>query len=289
VKLLGVIGDPIEHSLSPVLFDYLFKALELPYRYDAYQITPEGLEGFAQTCRLSGLLGINVTIPHKETIIPHLDEVADEADRLGAVNTVVNDDGRLLGHNTDLAGFINPLRERNVDLKDSHVIVFGAGGAARAVVQGLQTLNVVKITLANRSPERADALAQALCRDTDVETISLSDSNLYDALADARLLVNATSVGMLPQADASPLGNADGLHEDLIVYDLVYRPLKTRLLAEAQAQGAVTIDGLEMLIGQALESFRIWLPDAPKIPTWLTTDLRGYLRGKLLDDAEVAD
>lgn len=289
MKLLGVIGDPIEYSLSPVLFDYLFKRLELSCRYDAYRITPEGLEGFAQTCRLSGLSGVNVTIPHKETIIPHLDEVADGARRLGAVNTVINDDGRLTGHNTDLAGFTAPLLDRDAELDGGHAVVLGAGGAARAVVQGLQTLNVVKITLANRSPERADALAQALCRDIDVETVPLSDSSLNDALAGARLLVNATPIGMHPQADASPLDNADGLHENLIVYDLVYRPLKTRLLADAEAQGAATIDGLEMLIGQALESFRLWLPDAPEIPTSLTTDLRGYLRGKLLDDAEVAD
>ncbi len=289
MKLLGVIGDPIEHSLSPALFDYLFKALALPYRYDAYRITAEGLAGFVQTSRVSGLIGFNVTIPHKETIVPCLDALAGDAQRLGAVNTVVNDGDRLIGHNTDLAGFLSPLRKRQVKLDGQHAIVLGAGGAARAVLHGLCDLNVAHITLANRTPERARELVEALDPDTSVQACALSDSTLTEALADARLLVNATSVGMRPRTGESPLSDTEGLHDDLIVYDLVYRPLQTQLLNDAAASGATTVDGLAMLIGQAWGALRLWLPEAAELSASLERDLRGYLRGKLLDDARVAD
>lgn len=289
MKLLGVIGDPIEHSLSPALFDYLFKSLQLPCRYDPYRITPDGLADFVDTSRRGGLLGFNVTIPHKEAIKPHLDEIADDARRLGAVNTVVNEGGQLTGHNTDLAGFLDPLKARDTDFADARAVVLGAGGAARAVAHGLSHLKVAHITLANRTVDRANALAQALRREVAVETRTLDDPSLTDALTQARLLVNATSVGMRPHDDVSPLDSPDGLHERLIVYDLVYRPLRTRLLADAEARGAATIDGLEMLVGQAMGSYRLWLPDAPEVSASLTSDLRGYLRGKLLDDVGVAE
>lgn len=289
MKLLGVIGDPIEHSLSPELFDYLFKALALPYRYDAYRISTEGLQGFVETSRLSGLVGFNVTIPHKETIVPFLDELAGDAQQLGAVNTVLNDGKRLIGHNTDLEGFMTPLRERELDLSGERAIVLGAGGAARAAVHGLRELNVAHITLANRTADRAHALANELDAEVRVQTCALSDSALGEALADARLLVNATSVGMRPHTEASPLSHPDGLFPDLIVYDLVYRPLQTRLLAEAASSGATTVDGLEMLIGQALGALRLWMPEAADVTASLKSDLRGYLRGKLLDEARVAD
>ena len=289
MKLLGVVGDPIAHSLSPELFDYLFKALSLSCRYDPYRITPNGLAEFVQTSRMGGLLGFNVTIPHKERIVPLLDEIADGAERLGAVNTVVNRDGHLIGHNTDLGGFLAPLRERAVDLADEHAVVLGAGGAARAVVHGLSSLDVAQVTLANRTLDRAEALAQVLKSDANVDACALGDPTLPEALSTAGLLVNATSVGMQPHDGVSPLGASDALHGDLIVYDLVYRPLRTKLLAQAESQGATAIDGLEMLIGQAVASLQLWLPDAPSVSTSLKADLRGYLRHKLLDETRVAD
>lgn len=288
MKLYGVVGDPIEHSLSPELFDYLFKATELPCRYDAFRISPDGLAGFVDQTRAIGIRGLNVTIPHKESIPSLLDDVADEAEQLGAVNTVVNRDGHLVGHNTDLAGFLSPLREHAVDLADQSVVVLGAGGAARAVAHGLRSLDVAHITLVNRTAARADALAEELSEAVDVSVRGLDDPRLSDAIAEARLLVNATSVGMRPDDDVSPVTDADMLHDRLIVYDLVYRPLTTRLLADAAYRGAATIDGVEMLIGQALRSFELWCPEASAISTSLVDELRGYLRAKLLDEGTAA-
>lgn len=291
MKLLGVIGDPIEHSLSPELFDYLFKALQVEGRYDPYRVTPEGLEDFVRTSRLGGLLGFNVTIPHKESIIPFLDDVAEDARRLGAVNTVVNaDDKGMVGHNTDLDGFLRPLRERNVSLAGQHAVVLGAGGAARAVAHGLGKLDAAHVTVANRTEARARALTEALDSGPSVEACALDDPALAESLRQARLLVNATSVGMHPHDDASPLDPTEApLHADLVVYDLVYRPLRTQLLADAASHHADPIDGLEMLIGQALHALRLWLPDTPAVSWSLRDDLRAYLRGKLLDDEAPAE
>lgn len=291
MKLLGVIGDPIEHSLSPELFDYLFKSLQVECRYDPYRVSPEGLEDFVRTSRLGGLLGFNVTIPHKESIIPFLDDVAEDAQRLGAVNTVVNADEKgMVGHNTDLDGFLNPLRERNLTLAGQHAVVLGAGGAARAVVHGLCKLDAAHVTVANRTEARARTLIGALDSGLSVDAYALDDPALAERLRQARLLVNATSVGMHPRDDASPLDPTEALlHEDLIVYDLVYRPLKTQLLADAAAHHADPIDGLEMLIGQALQALRLWLPDIPAVSWSLKDELRAYLRGKLLDDEDTAE
>lgn len=265
----GVIGDPIEHSLSPALFGFVFKELGLTCRYDAFRVSPRELLKFLHWAR-GGLAGLNVTIPHKERVAELLDGLDETAKALGAVNTIANRDGKLWGFNTDVAGFRAPLEAQGLvsQLKGKRALVLGAGGAARAVVFALSELGVREITLANRTRERAERLAQwaRTLGASNVVCIALNDSHLARGLSAARLLVNTTPVGMHPHMEACLLsqGALEALHAGLIVYDLVYNPLQTRLLQEAEARGARTIDGLEMLIAQALEALRIWLPEASK-------------------------
>lgn len=260
-KRLGIIGDPVEHSLSPALFEYVLATLGLRYRYEAFHVRPSELEAFVRKVREEGILGVNVTIPHKERIVPWLDRLDEAASGLSAVNTIANKEGRLIGYNTDVAGFLRPLRERGVDLQGVRGVVLGAGGAAKAAVHGLITLNIAHITLANRTRRRAETLATQIAARTgchEFAVAGLDDPKLMAAISQARLLVNATSVGMRPHIDQSPLRDPSVLHKGLIVYDLVYTPLETRFLREARERGARTIDGLEMLIVQALESLPIW-------------------------------
>ena len=268
-RRFGVIGDPIEHSLSPALFAGFFERFKLHdrCRYEAFRVRAEELLQFVAWARRE-LAGFNVTIPHKERITAHLDGLDPTARALGAVNVVANRSGELWGFNTDVAGFLAPLRARKLDgaLRGKRAVVLGAGGAARAVVFALQALGVREVVLANRTRERAARLArwaQDQAHGLTVTPVALEGGALKDALSGAALLVNATPVGMWPRVDASPLPPKalEGLHEGLIVYDLVYNPRETRLLREARARGAVVVDGLGMLVAQALEALKIWLPE----------------------------
>ncbi len=236
-------------------------ALRLHYVYIPYSVRPDDIGPAIRSLTALGIIGVNLTIPHKERVLPFLDEVTPEAQAIGAVNTVHNDGGRLVGHNTDGEGFFAPLAARGFLAGGKRAVVLGAGGAARSVVFRL-IREGAEVVVANRTPERAARLAadaNKYCGHTRAGHIVLDDAAGFgEALAGAELLVNTTSVGMFPNAEEMfpiPVG---ALHPGILVYDLVYNPVRTRLLSEAEKAGAATLHGVEMLVQQGAASFEIW-------------------------------
>jgi shikimate dehydrogenase len=249
-RRFAIIGDPVEHSLSPAMHNAAFKHLKLDCSYESVRITREQLKPRFSWIK-NTFNGINVTIPHKVQMIGFMDKFDKTAELVGAVNCV-KFDVESIGYNTDLKGAVNSLQDAAGPLKGRSVMVIGAGGAARAVVFGC-LLEGADVSVYNRTRERAEGLAR------DVEGKLKKKIDVLDSadLEDFDVLVNATSVGMHPDVDET-LITADMMHADLTVMDVVYNPLKTKLLQEAEKAGAKTIGGLEMLVQQGAESLRIW-------------------------------
>ena len=263
----GIIGDPIEHTMSPAMHNAAFKSLGMDYVYIPFKVKSMELRKAIEGIRGLNLRGVNVTIPHKVAVIQLLDHLDPLAERIGAVNTIVNDEGILTGYNTDATGFLQTLHDRNVEPAEKKVLLLGAGGAARAIGHIL-TREKAKLTILNRKQELswAEDLAARLSRNykTDVKALELTAENLKKAITNTDLLVNATSHGMSPEIDATPVP-AEMLTDNLTVFDIIYNPLATRLLREAKAAGAKTIDGLEMLVRQGAASFEIWTAAKPPV------------------------
>jgi shikimate dehydrogenase len=269
---LGIIGYPIGHSISPIFQQAGLDHLGIDATYEKWEVTPEGVGEFIAGLRAPGSLGINITVPHKQAVIPFLDEVDEWATSAGAVNTIVNRDGRLTGHNTDGPGFLRALLvETGYSPQGTRAMILGAGGAARGILLALVRGGVSSLVIANRTLERAETLVQ-LAKDNGVqaEAISLSqDAVSYDALtkaaASANLIVNCTTIGMShgPDEHGTPLSAAQ-IPASSIVNDLVYNPMETPLLREAAAARATTLGGLHMLVYQGVLSFQMWTnQDAP--------------------------
>ncbi len=268
----GVIGWPLGHTLSPVFQQAALDALGIPATYDAVPTPPEDLETRLTEARRGEWRGLNVTIPHKLRVAELVNRRTPAAERLGAVNTVDADGGRLVGDNTDVAGFARALTEHGAfDPAGARAVLLGAGGAGRAVAWALRDLGVEHLTLANRRVERADALAHAL-RDEPLGVASrgLDDPGLARELREATLLVNATSLGMAggPGPLTMPLPAA-WLHDGLFVCDIVYRPAETPLLAHARSIGCRVLGGLEMLVLQGAASLERWLGQPAPVPTMM--------------------
>ena len=259
-KVCGVIGDPIEHTMSPVMHNAAFKELGLDYLYVPLRVRKEELGKAVESMRALNIRGVNVTLPHKVAIIPFLDELDPLARKIGAVNTIVNDDGVLTGYNTDATGFLQALLERGVEPEGKKVVILGAGGAARAIsfILAERSANLV---ILNRLLELdwAEELAQRVSKVSkkEVKALKLNEEKLEMVLEGADILINATSVGMSPDVNKTPVP-ARLLKPGLIVFDIVYNPIKTRLLKEAEAAGAQTIGGLDMLVWQGAISFEKW-------------------------------
>jgi shikimate dehydrogenase len=264
---LGIIGFPISHSISPVFQQAALDHLGLDATYQAWEVKPEEVGEFVDGLRSPGTLGINVTVPHKESVIPFLDEVDDWATAAGAVNTIVNQGGKLTGHNTDGPGFLRALRESgSFSPQGKNVLVLGAGGAARGVILALTREAVGRLTIANRTLDRGRQLSR-MARDNglDAQAISLEADGLATATASADLIVNCTTVGMShgPDETGTPLHSAS-IPATALVYDLVYNPLETPLLRDAARAGAGTLGGIYMLVYQGADSFKYWTgQDAP--------------------------
>jgi shikimate dehydrogenase len=256
-KIYGILGRPVSHSLSPAMHNAAFRELGINAVYVAFPVTdlPLAVAGL----RGLDIQGVSVTIPFKEEIIPLIDELDPQAARIGAVNTVVHRDGRLIGYNTDWLGALHALKAKT-GLKGEHVLILGAGGASRAIAFGIMEEGG-RVTLTDVDELRAASLA----RDLQVEAIPL------DAVAQcpAAILVNATPVGMEPQAEGIPI-DPDLLGRYQLVMDIVYKPLETHLLKEAKARGAATIDGLQMLIHQATAQFELWTGKAAPLEVMST-------------------
>ncbi|HEU5322419.1 MAG TPA: shikimate dehydrogenase [Methylomirabilota bacterium] len=283
-KLLGVIGYPAKQSLSAVFQQAAFDALGLDLRYEVWPTPPERLAEVVQGLRAPDRLGANVTIPHKETVVPMMDETDELVRRLGAVNTIVNREGRLYGHNTDAGGFLRALREDGgFDPAGARVLVAGAGGAARAVVIALADAGAPSITIINRTFPRAGRLVEELqphAGDTELHALPDVHASWMASVVSCRLLINCTSVGMAgtPEEKDSPLP-IDLIPAGALVFDLIYRPPKTRLMAAAEKRGSRVLGGLPMLVYQGAESFRLWTGAEPPLDVMFKA-ARSALGGK---------
>ena len=268
MQYLGVITGPHKKSTSPAFQQAAIDALDLGLTYERWATEPSGLATRVTGLRAPSALGANVTIPHKEAVMPLLDELDPIVKRVGAVNTIINREGRLFGCNTDVEGFLRALREDGgFDPRDKHVAVAGAGGAARAVVVALCEAGAASVTIMNRTPSRARRLIEDLrpyVGQTALEALDASPESWAKVAARAELLVNCTSLGSAgPEEDRSAVP-AGVIRPEMLVYDLVYRPTETRLLRDASSRGARTLGGLPMLVYQGAASFKIWTGrDAP--------------------------
>jgi shikimate dehydrogenase len=259
MQFLGVLGHPISQSKSPLMHNAAFKELHLPYAYSAFEIPPERLKEAVQSLRLLQFRGVNVTIPHKVAIMEYLDEISEEARHIGAVNTVVNENGRWIGYNTDGIGYIRSLKEETgIQLQGKKVLVIGAGGAARAIVYSLLKEHVGKCVIANRTIDRAEELANSLSAVGPVSAVRLEE--VTEQAAEFDLMVNTTSVGMVPSVDESPLPHQvlDYAKKNAIISDLIYNPRETLWLREASNRGIQAHGGLGMFIYQGAYAFEYW-------------------------------
>jgi shikimate dehydrogenase len=259
-KTCAIIGDPVEHTMSPAMHNAAFKKLGLDYLYIPFRVEPERLAQAVAGLRALNVRGFNVTIPHKVSVIPLLDRLDPLAAKIGAVNTVVNDGGLLHGYNTDAEGFLRVLTGRGIEPQDKNVVILGAGGAARAISYVLAQ-HGARLTILNRKLELdwAVDIARLIKKELgkDVKVGELTPRILSPALAKADVLVNATSVGMSPAGGKSPVP-ARLLERRLVVFDIVYNPIETKLLREAKAAGAKVIGGVEMLAWQGALAFEKW-------------------------------
>ena len=266
-QLVGIFGYPLTHSISPAFQQAAFDYHSLPVRYHAWPTPPEQLGDEVNRLRDDEYLGANVTVPHKEQVIAHLDDIDSWASLVGAVNTIVREGRRLVGYNTDAYGFVKSLREMGkFEPEGKRVLLLGAGGAARAAAFGLAKENVASLTIANRTVERAQSLVDDVRGSArDVEAIALADAALERAVASADLIVNSTSIGMRhgPAEGETPL-QGQLIPSGALVYDMVYNPAETPLIAQARNTHARTLGGLPMLIYQGAAAFERWTGrDAP--------------------------
>ncbi|MGQ9608987.1 MAG: shikimate dehydrogenase [bacterium] len=267
-KVVGVIGDPVEHSCSPPMHNAAFKELGLDYVYVPFHVKPEHLRSAIEGFKALNVAGINVTLPHKKAVLPLVDSVSEEAELIGAVNTLVFKDGIVEGHNTDARGFITSLRDSGVsDFKNKKVVVLGAGGGAQAIIVGLALEGVDRIIIANRTKEKGVELARSLSSKTTVmmEGISLDDNRLKDYISESDLLISTITASMDTRIPL--VVDPSWFHKDLTVCDIVYIPPETNLLKEASVRGLKTIGGIGMLVHQGAISFQLWTGVKPPIET----------------------
>ena len=279
----GVIGDPIAHSLSPVLHGFWLEKYGINGRYDPYHVTPDALSDFIQTLKNTHMRGCNVTLPHKEAVMAECDAISETAKHIGAVNTLIlREDGALYGDNTDAYGFAENLRAGvdaaagNITTYFSHAVILGAGGAARAALYALIEMGVMRITVVNRTLVRAQKLCDDfanIAQNTQLHAAEFSEIAAH--LSDASMLINTTSLGMQNKA---PLDiSLESLPRTALVYDIVYTPLITPLLEQAQMRGNLIIDGLGMLLHQAVQGFEAWFGVRPEVDEALRNHLLEHL------------
>ncbi|MFW6034920.1 MAG: shikimate dehydrogenase [Halanaerobiales bacterium] len=260
--ILGLIGYPIEHSLSPLLHNMAIKKYDLNYVYLPFAVEPGNVKQALMGLKALNFRGVNVTIPYKEKVIPYLDEMDSLAEKIGAVNTIVNENGILKGYNTDITGLKRMIEvDGNTTIKNKKALIIGAGGAAKAAVFALCLGGIKEIAIINRTAKRADEIAKIVKQYYDsVKLVTGSlDTDLYKhLLTDIDLVIDTTPVGMAPKADVAPVIELDGIKKSTLVIDLVYNPAKTTILKEAEKRNAETMNGLNMLLYQGAESFKIW-------------------------------
>jgi shikimate dehydrogenase len=276
----GIIGHPVKHSLSPLMQTEAFKEAGIDAVYVPFEVEPENLEEAVSGLRALSVKGFNVTVPHKERVAELLDFLTEDAEVLGAVNTVKNENGELTGYNTDAEGFLRSLIEEGVELSGKKVLMFGAGGAARAVGYALLKGGVKFLNIVNRNFSRAKAVAELLGKRGNVLVYPLRKPTIEVLLKDADIIVNTTSVGM--KEDDPPLFDYSKIPEGITVVDIIYNPPETPLLKAARERGCKTVNGLGMLIHQGAVAFEIWTgKEAPveKMREVLERELYGNSKG----------
>lgn len=258
-KIIGIFGDPVGHTLSPAIHNAAFERLGLPYVYVPFHVKPAELKKAIEAIRALDMPGINITIPHKERALKFLDEADEDARRIGAVNTIVNMEGRLIGYNTDGTGYLRSLREETgFKAAGKNIIIIGAGGAARSIFYAILTHKPERVVLANRTVKRARALADEFGRrfNVKIEASGAGKDALEAYSKDSHLVVNTTSLGMMGEGRLDfPL---ESLPENAVVSDIVYRPLKTEFIKGAEKRALKVHTGLGMLIHQGAIGFELW-------------------------------
>jgi len=264
-KVVGLFGYPVSHTLSPLMQNTAFKEVGINFIYLPFSVKPEELKKATRAIPALGIVGVNVTIPHKEKVIDYLDEISPEAEKIGAVNTIVNYEGKLIGYNTDGEGFIESLRRKGLSLKERGVLLLGAGGAALAISVFLLKEGVNRLVLINRTYSKALNLVHRLKKiassQVKLELFEYKEGNSFPQRKKIDLLINATSLGM-QQQDPAPI-DVSCFPTSTYVYDIIYNR-KTRLLEEARKRGMNCQGGIDMLIYQGALSFKMWTgKDAP--------------------------
>ncbi|MGI6705448.1 MAG: shikimate dehydrogenase [Clostridia bacterium] len=252
-RLIALLGHPVEHSLSPQFHNRIYKQLGLDMVYLAFDVGKGQLSSALDGIRAMNFIGCNITIPYKEEVLGYLDEVDQEAAVIGAVNTVKNRNGYLIGYNTDGMGFLYSMKKRGIGCREKRILLLGAGGAARAIAIYLARENPREILIHNRTLERALVLA-----DTINSYIGMNLARMVQKIPeDVDIIINTTSLGMWPQVEGNPLEGFSLLNKT-IVCDIVYNPRKTRMLVQAEKAGCKIVEGVDMLIGQGLKAIEIW-------------------------------
>ncbi|MBT5074562.1 MAG: shikimate dehydrogenase [Kordiimonadaceae bacterium] len=271
IKIAGVAGNPISHSLSPRLHGYWLKKYGIKGDYAAFHVATNELPDFIARLKTNKIEGINLTVPHKEHAMSLVDEVDEQAKKIGAINTLYFDGrGKLIGTNTDGYGFLKHLKSAapNWSAKNGPALIIGAGGAARAAISSLLAENIPEIILSNRTLSRAEKLAGDM-NDSRIKVVPWAKRE--EALKNTALLVNVTTLGMTGQPELEL--NLDNLPKNAVVYDIVYNPLDTELLKQASARGNATVDGLGMLLHQAAPGFKAWFGVEPEVDEALRNHL----------------
>lgn len=261
-QIVGVMGHPIKHSYSPLMHNISFEILNLNYIYLPFDVTITNLKTALKGMVALGIKGVNVTLPLKEKIGQFLNEVSDEAGIVGAVNTVVNENGNLHGYNTDVYGVIETIAPFKDEINGQTVTVIGAGGAARGVLYALiKEFKPERINIVNRTADKAESLKEYFISKMLFENIyayELLPPDLVGVFHGSKMIINSTSIGMSPDIDDAPTTIAESFHKDQVVFDVVYTPLKTKLLEIAESQGALALNGLKMFVEQGAKSFELW-------------------------------
>jgi len=258
-ELVGVLGYPVAENPTGVMQEAAFNAVGLNWRYLNIEVKPADLADAMRGVRAFGMKGINLTIPHKVAVMPYLDEVAPDAQVIGAVNTVRREGDRLIGENTDGKGFLRGVRQdAGVDPRGKRVVMLGAGGAARAIATELALAGAAEILVINRTPERGQTMVADLKKNTGANVAFEVWRGTYRVPADVDVFVNATSIGLYPDVDALPDVDLSGAQSGMLVCDVVFNPPETRLLQAAKAQGLPVLDGLSMLVYQGVIGFELW-------------------------------
>jgi len=261
-KIIGLIGENIENSLSPLFHNQIILKHSLNFCYLPFQVAEADLGEAIQGIRALNIRGVNITFPYKEKVIEFLDELEESARRIGAVNTIVNNKGNLSGYNTDVIGFKKSLQDKGkFVIKEKKAVILGAGGAARGVIYTLLEEGIEEINIFNRTLEKAEKIKQDFSPFfpwSSINIFSFEQDNIKDKIKEANFLVNATSIGMASQVGNTPLPDEKLFHPNLLVYDLIYHPAKTLFLKQAERAGAKILNGVPMLVYQGIESLYLW-------------------------------